>query len=72
MCDPNWRGATYRSTFYNALTLAERLSFCEEMARNVWIGSDATITSCSAANRADAPFSVFSTSEYVEFSSDLA
>ena len=44
MCDSNWRGAAYKSTFYNTLSLAGRLSFCEEREHAAWVGFDATMT----------------------------
>lgn len=59
MCDPNWRGSTYKSAFYNTLPIAGGLSFCEEREHTARIGSDAILTACAAANHAGETFSFF-------------
>ena len=69
--DLNWRLGGYRSTFYNSLTLSERLAFCEERNSTVWIGPDATIESFDPFNARNMTFTVFRTCGYISSLSEL-
>ena len=71
MSDPTWWSSSYQSSFNGALTLPERLSFHGDRVRSVWIGSDATLTSCSAVDHTDQLFTAFQVSEYSEYLSEL-
>ena len=64
-------GYAYKSAFYNALSLAGRLSFCGERGRTVWIGPGATLTACAALSDTEETFSVYTTIMYVDFPTNL-
>ena len=73
MCDPDWRGSAYKSTFFNALALAGRLSFCEERGGEgaARVSADATLQSCSDVDHTLRLFSACNVETYVSFLADL-
>ena len=71
MSNPEWWGASYRSSFNGVLTLPERLSFNTERDRAVWFGSGATMTRCAAVDHTNKIFTVFEVSPYSDFLSEL-
>ena len=72
MCNPNWRGSTYRSTFYAALSMGDRLTCVDARAPTSRIGSDATLMACAACNHNSETFTVFGTRAYISIRADAA
>ena len=52
-------GASYTSTFLGVLTIAERLSFLDFRSNVVWVGSDATPTTCAAVGHSNRLYTIF-------------
>ena len=71
MSDSRWWSTTYTTSFHNILSLQERLSFQPTRSAMMWLGSDATLQGCAAVNHTLKTFTVFRSTDYIDFLSDL-